>query len=82
MVSRYIAAVNILVLLLQNGVNKKCEIFRETKAVFAKCIITKIVIWLLNRLGLCLKKISGALFRIFATGRQVVTLRSWLGITS
>ena len=76
MVSRYIAAVNILVLLLQNGVNKKCEIFRETKAVFAKCIITKIVIWLLNRLGLCQKKSRGH-FGIVAPVRQVVTLRPW-----
>ena len=37
---------------------KNREIFRETRAVFAKCIITKIVIWLLNRLGLS-KKIFG-----------------------
>jgi len=56
---------------------KNFEIFRETRVVFAKYIITKIVIWLLNRSGLCLKKFRGGRghFRIFAPGRQVVTLR-------
>jgi len=40
----------------QNDVKKKiCELFREMRAVFANFIITKIAIWLLNRLGLCLK---------------------------
>ena len=45
----------------QNGVNKKiCEIFCETRAVFAKCIMTKIVSWLLNRLGLSENFLWGA----------------------
>jgi len=35
----------------------------------------QIVIWLLNRLGLCLKEILGLHFRIYVPGRQVVTLR-------
>jgi len=38
---------------------KNREIFRETEAVFTECIITKLVIWLLNRLGLCLNKCEG-----------------------
>jgi len=45
---------------VQNGVKKKIrEIFRETRALIAMCIITKIVIWLLNTLGLCLRRIFG-----------------------
>jgi len=35
------------------------------RAVFAKCIIKKIVIWLLDRLNLCIKKLLGEHFRIF-----------------
>jgi len=46
------------------SVKKKIVIFRETRAVFAKCIITMIVIWLLDRVGTCLKKFSGALKNI------------------
>ena len=60
----------------QNGVKKVryFVIFRKTRAVYAMCIITEIVIWLLNRLGLCLRKKLGVHFKIFAPGGQTVTL--------
>jgi len=35
------------------------EKFGETRVDFTKCITTKIVIWLLNSLGLCLNYVLG-----------------------
>ena len=55
----------------QNGVKKKIlETFRETITVFAKCIKNNDYLWLLNRLGLCLKSFFGAHFRIFVRGAK------------
>ena len=54
---------------------KNRERFRETRAVFAKCIITKIVIWLFNRFGLCLKRFCGGALQNICSERQVVMLR-------
>ena len=54
---------------------KNREKFRETRVAFTKCTITKIVIWLLKILGLCLQFFGTGSLECLPSGRQVVTLR-------
>jgi len=60
---------------------KKSRDISWDQSRFCKVYSNKDSHWLLNRLGLCdVWPISGAHFRLFAPGRQVVTLRSWLQV--